>query len=535
MGGVSEADLTNDVTGDFEVHITVAEWDGGRLAEFAEEHGLKYTHVVLDRGQTASQPMLTRRGSGSLDQQRDAAERWRERLRAAGFRVARAKIEAAPWCDGVPVTDEDAATHPPARHFEHHVKLLLTAGVSTLVAVTEVAERHGARLSRNARRTRGDGHEERFVTQRCHGVGRVAAQARLDALVADLRDAGWDIVAVEQEYVVFDDRIELDAGWLTRPGRTAWSLTREEKMRSAPAGTPGYPSTYQPLPAQPGVRQRAAFDPALKQYGNAYRAGEPVFSDPATGQRWQAARRAAMRHLITVIADTSWAQHLILRGSVTMSAWFGAAAREPGDIDFVVTPFSMSAHSDEAKAMFAGILSALRHRPGAGLDPDQVQTTDIWTYERADGRRLALPFATDDGLTGSVQADFVFNEHLPLEPAMIRLDGVDRLVPAASAEMALAWKVMWLATDRYPQGKDLYDVVLLAENTTVSLELVRELLRPELGAEADNFTAEAVLAWDVDWDNFTDEYPGIPGDVETWKRRLALALDRGFTARQPNG
>ncbi|WP_231925367.1 nucleotidyl transferase AbiEii/AbiGii toxin family protein [Micromonospora purpureochromogenes] len=525
-----EADLTNDVTGDFEVHITACERDAGQLADFAEERGLKYTHVLLDRGQTASQPMLTLKGSGSLDQQRDAAEQWTRQLRAAGLGVVRVKIEAAPWCAGVPVTDEEANVQPAGRYFEHHVKLLLPAGVPTLVAATEVVERHGARLSRNARRARDGGREERFVTQRSHRVGRDSAKARLDDLVAALRDSGWEILAIEQEYVVFDDRIELDAGWLAQSGPSAWHLTREEKMRSAPAGTPGYPNTYQPLPAQPGVRQRAAFDPALKQYGNAYRAGEPVFSDPGAGQRWRAARCAAMRHLVTVIADTPWADHLVLRGSVTMSAWFGAAAREPGDVDFVVTPFSMGIHSDEAKSMLAGILSALRHRPGAGLDPDRVETTDIWTYERADGRRLVLPFTTDGGLIGSVQADFVFNEHLPLAPITIRLDGVDRPVQAASAELSLAWKLLWLATDMYPQGKDLYDAVLLAERTTVSLRLVRDLLRPELGAEADDFTAESVLAWNVDWDNFTDEYPGIPGDVETWKRRLALALDRGFTA-----
>ncbi|WP_422741149.1 nucleotidyl transferase AbiEii/AbiGii toxin family protein [Micromonospora sp. WMMD754] len=527
---MSEPGLTSDVSGDFEVHLTAYEGDAGRLADFAEHHGLKYTHVLLDRGRVASQPMLTLVGSGSLHQQRDAAERWRTRLRAAGLYTARTKIEAAPWSAGVPVTDEQALAQPAERYFEHHVKLLLPAGVPTLVAVTAVAEQHGARLSRNARRARDDGRQERFVTQRCHRIGRDRARARLDALVAALRGSGWEVLAVEQEYVVFDDRTELDAGWLTHSRPGASQLAREERMRSAPAGTPGYPDTYQPLPARPGVRQRAAFDPALKQYGNAYRAGEPVFTDPEAGRRWYAARRTAMRHMLNVIADTPWAAHLVLRGSVTMSAWFGSAAREPGDVDFVVTPPSMSAQSDEAEALLAGILAALRDRPGAGLDPDHVQTSDIWTYERADGRRLVLPCVTDDGLTASVQADFVFNEHLPLRPTTIRLDGVDRPLRAASAEMSLAWKLMWLATDMYPQGKDLYDAVLLAEHTAVDLGLVRDLLRPELGAEADDFTADSVLAWDVDWDNFVDEYPDVTSDAEAWRRRLAIALDRGSRA-----
>ncbi|MFU8875945.1 hypothetical protein [Micromonospora sp. SL4-19] len=76
--------------------------------------------------------------------------------------------------------------------------------------------------------------------------------------------------------------------------------------------------------------------------------------------------------------------------------------------------------------------------------------------------------------------------------------------------------------------------MVLAEHTTVGLRLVRDLLRPELDAEADDFTAESVLAWNVDRDNFTDEYPGVPGDAKTWKRRLAVALDRGFATTHPH-
>lgn len=59
VGGVSEDGFPNDVSGDFEIHITVYERNTGELADFAGEHGLKYTHVVLDRGEKPSQPMLT--------------------------------------------------------------------------------------------------------------------------------------------------------------------------------------------------------------------------------------------------------------------------------------------------------------------------------------------------------------------------------------------------------------------------------------------------------------------------------------------
>ena len=300
-------------------------------------------------------------------------------------------------------------------------------------------------------------------------------------------------------------------------------------MRSAPAGSSDYPPTYQPLSPGQGLRQRAAFDPALKQYPNAYRPGEPEFLGADIGNRWMTARQSVMNHILTAIAATTWSEHLILRGSITMPAWVGNAARKPGDLDFVVTPHSITSDSPDAAALLHDIKTALRTTPGAGLQPDRITEAAIWTYERADGRRLVIPFSAPGSLDGHVQVDIVFGERLPLPPEILVLPGLHEPLLAASAPLSLAWKLLWLATDTYPQGKDLYDAVLLAEHTTVDLAIVRDLIRPELGAEADTFTAESVLAWNVDWINFTDEYPGITGTPDQWTRRLALALDRAWT------
>jgi len=241
-----------------------------------------------------------------------------------------------------------------------------------------------------------------------------------------------------------------------------------------------------------------------------------------------------MRHVLLAIASTPWAEHLVLRGSVTMAAWVGAAAREPGDLDFVVIPHTLTSNSPEATRLLDDIKAAVRATPGAGLEPNRITETAIWTYERADGRRLAVPFSApgpaDSGpVEGHVQVDIVFGERLPLPPEVLTLPGVDVPVLAAPAALSLAWKLLWLTTDMYPQGKDLYDAALLAEYTCVDQVLVRDLIRPELGSEADSFTAESVLAWDVDWTNFTDEYPTVAGAAEQWALRLAVALDRNWT------
>lgn len=199
-----------DFAGDFETHVTVR-GDAGAVAEWAAARDVKFVHIVLERGRTASQPMLTLGCSGTLDAARAEAACTVLALRADGLAVARVKIEAAPWNAGVPVTDGEALG--PAYYFEHHVKVLLDAGFDT-GALARAVRPHAAHVSRNARRVRTDGRLERFVTQRCRRVGARTAGARLDALTGALRAGGLEIAGVEREFVVFDGDESLDDGWI---------------------------------------------------------------------------------------------------------------------------------------------------------------------------------------------------------------------------------------------------------------------------------------------------------------------------------
>ncbi|MFE7329102.1 hypothetical protein ACFU8W_29805 [Streptomyces sp. NPDC057565] len=184
-----------------------------RLEHRAARIGLKLTRIVLDRGAMPDQPMLTETGRGTLTERRAAALLRSAELRAAGFPVIRVKIEASPWNADIPQTADEAAALSPACYFEHHVKLLLP-GEPEVATARAVAERHSAHLSRNARRAARRGRHERFVTQRCRGVGRPEARARLDALLGALTAAGLDVAEVEEEFVVHDDHPAADAGWI---------------------------------------------------------------------------------------------------------------------------------------------------------------------------------------------------------------------------------------------------------------------------------------------------------------------------------
>ncbi|SEK59763.1 hypothetical protein [Streptacidiphilus jiangxiensis] len=205
-------------SGPFEAHVTVgceAEAEHARLDAWAARAGLKLTHIVLARGRTPSQPMLTLRGRGALDEQLAAVRSVTAALEEDGFTVLRVKLEVSARADGVPVLDDvDARLHMAAgRYFEHHVCLLLEPGAD-LGSLAELVTPHRAHLSWNARRIGADGLERRFVTQRCHGVGRGTAGARLDALLVSLRQAGHRWAEVEREFVVHDSDAGVDAGWI---------------------------------------------------------------------------------------------------------------------------------------------------------------------------------------------------------------------------------------------------------------------------------------------------------------------------------
>ncbi|MBO1334589.1 hypothetical protein J3486_25480 [Streptomyces sp. VRA16 Mangrove soil] len=205
--------------GELETHLTVEAADAGaveRLATWAAARGHGFTHIVLARGAHRSQPMVTLRGRGRADAWLvGRVARTAEDLARAGFPVVRTKTEAAPWATGVPATDAQARQAPAHLHFEHHVKVLLDQDCAPRALAARV-EGHTAHVSWNARRVRADGRHERFVTQRCHGVGNATAGRRLDELVGALAAApGVRILETEREYVLHDTRLGLDAGWIT--------------------------------------------------------------------------------------------------------------------------------------------------------------------------------------------------------------------------------------------------------------------------------------------------------------------------------
>lgn len=311
---------------------------------------------------------------------------------------------------------------------------------------------------------------------------------------------------------------------------------------------PGWPSTH--FPPQPGqdFEQSNVFDPPMKHFCRAFRECDPIFRDPADSIRWRAARGRAMDHLLRLVAESPWNESLVLRGSRLLATLLGESAREPGDLDFVVEPNGIRIDDPWTTELFVGLAHAVARRtPPANLtfraEPPAID--DLWTYDRVPGKRIAFRWEAPGLPPGTIRLDFVFGEIMPEPPIPLSVplrDGPPVTVLAAGPELSLAWKLQWLDNDMHPQGKDLYDAVLLAERIGWS-ERLETLVgglhfdRRRRWANAppgndDRYRVsplhELPAKWlgnEIEWDHFRHEYPHVPGTPAEWRHRLAAALD----------
>lgn len=155
---------------EFTIQLVVSEKGA---ADFADEHGLAYSHTVLACGHVTSHHVLSVDSTGTLEEQRALADRWVELARAAGLVDHRVKIETAADHRHAPRTDKQAGSGSYEPYFEHRVKVRLPQAESVR-RLAESACAHWCSLYRDARQAH---REVQFVAQRCHRAGRSTAGA----------------------------------------------------------------------------------------------------------------------------------------------------------------------------------------------------------------------------------------------------------------------------------------------------------------------------------------------------------------------
>ena len=313
-----------------------------------------------------------------------------------------------------------------------------------------------------------------------------------------------------------------------------WQRTNELAERVLNSRASWHPSTSRGPGRKIVTGRPTNFDPALKHFGRGLVAADPRLASAEQLAAWHARQRDVMAHVLRAIAQSEWAPHLVLRGSALMRTWFGDAARPPKDLDFVVVPESLDIDDPQASRLLEGIVDEVLARPCPGVEllRREVASDDIWTYDRVPGTRLVFRWTADELPWGATQLDFVFGETLPVpaESVDVQLDqGPPARLAAASKALSLAWKLLWLVSDTYPRGKDLYDAMLLAE----AVKLPRELL-DEVFTIANEVPPRS-LKWypwgrtenrpdgcsELEWVGFEERDERT---VEEWKTRLSQAL-----------
>lgn len=321
-------------------------------------------------------------------------------------------------------------------------------------------------------------------------------------------------------------------------------------IQQAPPPAKGYPNTLTNFGEDDHVKRPQIFEPSLRHFPRAFRQGDPRFDDSVTALRWHTARRTVMDSLLKRIAESSIRENCVLRGSRLMAAWFPSEAREPGDLDWVIVPRSIQFNDRSAYQIMAEIPQMIEQDPVLNTIPcvieeapmigeiqiltSEIRSDEIWSYERTPGVRIVVPWRAAGIPPGSIQMDFAFGERLlqpPVNESISLFDGATASLNVVTPEQSLLWKAQWLLTDMSPQGKDLYDAILLAEHVTMPLELLKVAV-----GHADPWWTEKIPTLkefqelSVEWEDFVNEYSWIEGTEADWIARLVRALRPTFEA-----
>merc|ERR1712037_99365 len=217
----SKDNQTPVINGAFEIHLTVGTNDKpddqARFTEICKKIDVKPVYILLPHGANPKQLMTSSYTVGTRDTAIMEAKRLVKLLHDEGWTVKRFKIEALASNTGVPETDDEhraLKAKGEGIYFEFHYKCKCRDEADKL-RLTEVGKKYNAHTSRSAfKKNMDDGSFINFLTLREYDMGKINAMKKFNELLADLKEAGFEVVGFEREYAVCDDNVGLDAGWL---------------------------------------------------------------------------------------------------------------------------------------------------------------------------------------------------------------------------------------------------------------------------------------------------------------------------------
>jgi len=221
-------------------------------------------------------------------------------------------------------------------------------------------------------------------------------------------------------------------------------------------------------------------------------------------------RRSAIDHILAVVGGSPLADALVLRGSVTMLAWAGPHAREPGDLDWIVRPVAVGTQDRWWPYPYVDGLHRVRSAPET---VHRRPRDELWAAQDddAEGHRPRLPpeglrwLRADDIEPDRPHQDLLtLLEAHPLSPDGVRLD-------PARAEFDAAFGYAYDAADDAEYGGRGVRVTVPFDGGAVQMDFAYDETLPEPAVltaipRADGtrnalWTAGSALslAWKLQW------------------------------------
>lgn len=191
----------------FEIHITIADLPKSKLDLFVSicvQNGGTPLLIELYQGEYISQPMFSKViYSNNFNTVNSQISHYTLLLYQNGFQTKRIKTEIPASCANIMQVPTEPEFNP---YFEWHGKIALNR-MDQLLALCRL---HKVHLSANSLK---DEKLTRFITLREYGSSEVFQQ-RIDAVLSNLGQGGWQVLKQQSEYCIQDTNIDLDRGWL---------------------------------------------------------------------------------------------------------------------------------------------------------------------------------------------------------------------------------------------------------------------------------------------------------------------------------
>jgi NTP pyrophosphatase (non-canonical NTP hydrolase) len=206
----------------YEFHITVRTKEIERFKQTCAALGVK--PIVLDlqnqQGDSVMHDVMT---SSTFIGDNPGAYHEMERiavgLSEASFEVIRKKIETVPWHPAAPddpETEEDDQEMPKDCYFECHFGIVCDE--ESRPVLQQMAKDIDAHLSRNIFKRLGGDTFKIMLTARSYSGSATGFQARVKAIEAHIKEAGFDVDKVIVEFSVYDTKVSHDSSWITSAG-----------------------------------------------------------------------------------------------------------------------------------------------------------------------------------------------------------------------------------------------------------------------------------------------------------------------------